>query len=177
MVSQSSLGFSLYLRSPTGTSTVTPVTVLLCRCQKEDKPWLLVILHESWQVELSLNSPVTPLLSTPCLPTDAGQVVFWTLWASTWQPGFLHPAAPCEWKNAACLIVKPNRLQPLICYSQDGEEGAAKPSATAAAPSCAPWGDSGWRTSGCWPQTAEVLIKGVMLGNPDSCIYPYKEES
>ena len=36
-----------------------------------------------------------------------------------------------------------------------------------------PQGDSGWETTGCWPQIAEVHIKGKISVSPDSCIFPY----
>ena len=47
---------------------------------------------------------------------------------------------------------------------------------TAATPYGEPRGNSGCENSGCWPQTAEVPIKGMISGGPDSCIFPYIEK-
>ena len=42
--------------------------------------------------------------------------------------------------------------------------------------SSAPRGDSGWESTRCWPQTAEVHIKGRISISPDASIFPYIEK-
>ena len=58
--------------------------------------------------------------------------------------------------------------------TQDGNR--CPPSAAAATPSGAPWRDSGWESTGHWPQTAEIRSKGMISESPDSCTVPYTEK-
>ena len=47
---------------------------------------------------------------------------------------------------------------------------------TAATPSGEPWGNSGCKNTGHWPQIAEVHIKGMISVNPNSCSFLYIEK-
>ena len=38
------------------------------------------------------------------------------------------------------------------------------------------WGNSGFESTGYWPQTAEVQIKGMLSMSPYSCTLPYTEK-
>ena len=49
-----------------------------------------------------------------------------------------------------------------------------KPSATAATPSCALWGHSGWENTEYWPQIDEVHIKGMTSIRSNFGIFPYR---
>ena len=40
----------------------------------------------------------------------------------------------------------------------------------------APWGDSGWKRTGYWPQIAKTHIKGMMSMTPDSYIFPFTRD-
>ena len=84
-------------------------------------------------------------------------------------------------KKATCHISKQRMLQ-LSSHSlelpprvspegtQDGNRmPAIKQSTTKATPNHAPWGDSGWESTGYWPQRAEVHIKGIISKSPDPC--------
>ena len=94
----------------------------------------------------------------------------------------------CQWKNVACHISKQRMLQPSSHYSHsDGEPWGnsgrrqmscplPSPQSLQPPPKDAPWGDSGWQSTGYWPQIAEVRIKGMISGSPDSCIFPYIEK-
>ena len=44
-----------------------------------------------------------------------------------------------------------------------------------------PYGEQGTKnmsnqTAGCWPQIAEMHVKGMISVSPDSCIFPYIEK-
>ena len=47
-----------------------------------------------------------------------------------------------------------------------------KPTDAAATHDGAPGGHEGWESPGYWPRVAEVHIKGIILGSPDSCTFP-----
>ena len=96
-----------------------------------------------------------------------------------------YSSSMCQWKNVACLISKLKMLQrPAITWeatltvsleeTQDGNR--CPPSAPAATPSGAPWGDPGWESTACWPQTTEMHSKGMISDSPDSRIVPYIEK-
>ena len=80
--------------------------------------------------------------------------------------------------------IRPSSHQPFPVVSPEGTQGGDKLAAHCPALShcgphpypCAPWGDSGWESTGYWPQRAEVLLKGMISLNSDSCIFPYLEK-
>lgn len=78
----------------------------------------------------------------------------------------------CEWKmlpatswKKGVAAIKP--LQPLLMVRPEGTQAGDRwaDSATAAPPlppNCAPWGNLGWESTGCWPQRAEVHSEGMI---------------
>ena len=77
-----------------------------------------------------------------------------------------------EKKNVGCHISKQRMLQPSSLYSHSGQWALrglrmetnglpiAKPSAPAATPSGAPWGGSGWESTGYGPRSLRCPSKG-----------------
>ena len=100
------------------------------------------------RISHKLNYTVSSLL---CLLSFTHHNVFGSYSCCIWE---LNCCLPCHYTKDIAAI-KPSH------YSRwDG----------------APWGNSGWENTGCWPQIAKSHIKGVRSLSPDSCTFPYKEK-
>ena len=98
------------------------------------------------------------------------------------------PSYQCEWKNVAAISVHKGccshqavTLQPPGRWAlrELRMETGCLPSSSQPlkpTPNSVPWGDSGWESTGHWPQMAEVQIKGMISVSPDSCTFPCIEK-
>ena len=93
-----------------------------------------------------------------------------------------------RWEGLTGQVLKPTGLNlpgvriycgwkilPVISINK-GSFSDIKPAATAAAPDCAPWGDSGWeKNTGYSSYIVKERVKGMISISLDSCIFPWVE--